>query len=432
MQIISNIISIIKLKDLRVEMNIADIETNHLIIRLINSYFSLDNENKDICDIYSNYLLKPQELAKEEKNESSVSLKINDLIDKELCRMFFIVDKINKKDMGCVLIKEKNNEYKEVEIDYYLIKEYKKQNYEIETMKAIIWFSFEQIHKDLVSILVDINDIEKLHMVGELGFVNIDKKNMHFERKNNNFTLFHLYRIDSLDGPDWNLKEMYLCKLENMEEFFKLRAESYNEHVLSGTRKEQYELLGGFIPKTNDSIQILDIGCGTGVELQYIWEKVPNAHITCLDISKDMLNILLKNYEMYRDKITIVSVSYLEWEYPCEEFDLVVSSQTMHHFQEQQKMEVYQNIKNSLKFEGMYIENDFYMDEAGSKQYQQRYKMIMSNLPSNTKPGTFHIDIPFTIEKQLEILNNVGFHSVEVLEKHIKARGSGGIICAIK
>lgn len=413
-------------------MNIADIETNHLIIRLCYNFSSLDNDCNDIQEVFTNCLSNTLELTKEKIKKSCVSLKKTNFNDNDMFKVFKIINKLYNEDIGCILIKEKNNEYKEVEINYYFIEEYKNQNYEIETMKAIIWFVFEKIHKDLVSILIDMNDMETHHLVRELGFVYVDKKNMNCESTNSSFDLFHLYRIDSLDGPDWDLKKMYLCQPENMEVFFMQRAESYNEHVMSGTRKEQYELLGKFIPKTKDSIHILDIGCGTGVELQYIWEKAPNAHITCLDLSQDMLNILLKNYELYHEKITIVNASYLEWEFPCEEYDIIVSSQTMHHFLEQQKMEVYQNIKKSLKPEGMYIENDFYMDEAGSKQYQQRYKMIMSNLPPNTKTGIYHIDIPFTVEKQLEILNNVGFHSVEVLEQHIKSRGSGGIISAIK
>lgn len=413
-------------------MNIADIETNHLIIRLCNNFSSLDNDCKDIQAIFTNYLSKTLGLTKEKIKKSCISLKKTNFNDKGMWRMFKIINKLLSENIGCILIKEKNNEYKEVEINYYFIEKYKNHNYEIETIKAIIWYVFEKNHKDLVSILIDMNDMEMHHLVSELGFVYVDKKNMNCESTDSSYDLFHLYRIDSLDGPDWDLKKMYLCQPENMEVFFMRRAESYNEHVMSGTRRKQYELLGKFIPKSKDSIHILDIGCGTGVELQYIWKKVPNALITCLDLSQDMLNILLKNYELYHDKITIVNASYLEWEFPCEEYDIIVSCQTMHHFLEQQKMEVYQNIKKSLKPEGMYIENDFYMNEAGSKQYQQRYKMLMSNLPPNTKTGIYHIDIPFTIEKQIEILNNVGFHSVEVLEQHIKSRGSGGIISAIK
>lgn len=413
-------------------MNIADIETNHLIIQLYNDSSSLDNNCNNIQAVFANCLSKA--LTKAKIKQSCLPLKETNVNDKGMCKMFKIINKFCNEDIGCILIKEKNNEYKEVEINYYFIEEYKykNQNYEMETMKAIIWFVFEKIRKDLISILIDMNDTEMHHLVRELGFVFVDKKNMDCKSTNSSFDLFHLYRIDFLDGPDWDLKKLYLCQPENMEVFFMRRAESYNEHVMSETRKEQYELLGKFIPKTKDCIHILDIGCGTGIELQYIWGKVPNAHITCLDLSREMLKILLKTYELYYDKITIVNASYLEWEYPCEEYDIIVSSQTMHHFLEQQKMEVYQNIKKSLKPEGMYIENDFYMDEAGSKQYQQRYKMIMSNLPPNTKTGFYHIDIPFTIEKQLEILNNVGFHSVEVLEQHIKSRGSGGIISAIK
>lgn len=410
-------------------MSIPDIETNQLIIRF---YDIADDNEKDISMKFLDNLSDCQKTEKENTRKGNVFNKETESSDKNGKRLFVILDKKNYKAIGYVQINELDNEYNEVEVASYIIDEYENSFFEIETIKAVIWFSFEKLHKDLVSILVEKKNILKKQVLDDIGFVKVTSIKQDFDIGNSSKSLFHFYRIDSLDGPNWDPIGMYSCQLENMQDFFKKRAETYNEHVASGTRLEQYKRLGMFIPKTDDSIQVLDIGCGTGIELKYIWEKIPNAHITCIDLSKEMLNVLIKNYEEYLDKITIINGSYLDWDYPFEMFDLVVSSQTMHHFEERQKLEVYQNIRYSLKPNGMYIENDFYMDEAGAKQYRHRYEMIISNLPLNTKPGVFHIDIPFTVEKQIEILKNAGFISAEPLEKHIKARGSGGIICAMK
>jgi len=210
------------------------------------------------------------------------------------------------------------------------------------------------------------------------------------------------------------------------------RAEGYNEHMLSGGGDEQYRKLGGFIPRTDNTIRVLDIGCGTGVELDYIWKNAPNAYITCLDLSSDMLALLLKNHPDHHSQIAVVEASYLNWTYPLETFDIVVSSQTMHHFMPEQKIAVYRNLLRTLKPDGVYLENDWYMDAAGAEQYRRRYETIISKIPDHVDAGQYHIDIPFTIDAQRQLFLNAGLHTVEVLESHIRAQWSGGIMKAGK
>ena len=41
---------------------------------------------------------------------------------------------------------------------------------------------------------------------------------------------------------------------------------------------------------------LLDIGCGTGLELASIYQKFPNVKITGIDLSKDMLEKLRVKY----------------------------------------------------------------------------------------------------------------------------------------
>jgi len=217
-----------------------------------------------------------------------------------------------------------------------------------------------------------------------------------------------------------------------MNEFFRARVDGYDSHMLSDVGEGQYIQLGGFIPKTDGEIEILDIGCGTGLELGYIWKNAPNAHFTCLDLSKDMLALLVKKHSDRLDCIKTVEASYLDWAYPVGVFDIAVSSQTMHHFLPQQKIEVYRNLYRSLKSGGFYLENDWYVDDVTAEQYRRQFESAMSTLPAYVNAGEYHIDIPFTIEAQKELLAKAGFHTVEVLESHIRVYGSGGILKAGK
>ena len=113
--------------------------------------------------------------------------------------------------------------------------------------------------------------------------------------------------------------------------------------------------LGNNILETQEPVSILDIGCGTGIELRYIWEKAPNAHITCIDLSREMLNLLLEHYRDKAELVTTIQASYLSWDYPENSFDMVVSSMTMHHFWQDEKIDVYNNIYRALKDGGVYI-----------------------------------------------------------------------------
>ena len=226
--------------------------------------------------------------------------------------------------------------------------------------------------------------------------------------------------LDSKDTP------------EPMDAFFDARADIYNEHMLSGDGEDNYFHLGRTIPKTDEPLRILDIGCGSGIELNYIWARAPNAHVTCVDISRGLLTLLRENHAGRLDQITVVEASHLDWDYPAEAFDIVVSSQTMHHFFPEQKLGVYRVIRKALKPGGIYVESDFYVDAARAEQYRRQYDAHMSQLPERTQAGQYHIDIPRTIDEQIRLLSDAGFRIVEVVEAHIRAEWSGGTLRAVK
>jgi tRNA (cmo5U34)-methyltransferase len=216
-----------------------------------------------------------------------------------------------------------------------------------------------------------------------------------------------------------------------MGAFFNKRADGYNTVHLSSYGEEHFKKFGGFFPKTDVQLKILDVGCGTGLELNYIWMQVPNAHITCLDLSSGMLDLLLKNHPDSHDRITAVEASYLDWEYPDNAFDIVTSRAMMHHLWAEEKTEVYRKILKTLKPNGVYIENDFMVDAIAAEQYRRRYEIITANLPNRATAGEYHIDVPLTLEVQEKLLWDAGFSSIVVLENDIKpSNGSSATVAA--
>lgn len=350
-----------------------------------------------------------------------------------------IVLKENNRLIGFVGVGPKAELNGEIEIGWLIAEEYQNNGYATEAAKAIIWWAFETAGQEVLSAITARGNSASRRVLEKLGFVGGGVRIFDGEPDaggmGREYLYYRLFFIDALPGPEWDARFLY--KPEPMGEFFEARADGYNEHMFSGGGGDvSYKKLGGFFPKTSEPLNILDLGCGTGIELDYIWAQAPNSHITCLDLSRGMLDLLMRDHPDSHDRITVVEASYTGWAYPENEYDAVVSSVTMHHLWPEEKSGVYGNILKALKPGGWYIEDDFIVDELQAEQYKRRYELITANIPrdkpNNISAGEYHIDIPCTLDAQRELLLGAGFVSVEVLDANIQVSGSGAILKAYK
>ena len=341
--------------------------------------------------------------------------------------------KANKECIGLIGVAPKRELGGEIEILFEIADEHQNKGYATEAGKAMIWWAFEKAEQDVLSAIVKIENKASRRVIEKLGFIFGDTRILPYDGSDCKFDYFRLYHTDYLPSPEWDAQNLY--KPEAMGTFFNIRANTYNSVMLSNSSgwhgEEDYKKLGTCFPKTDETVQILDIGCGTGIELDYIWEQCPNAHITCVDVSRGMLDLLLKNHPGSHDRTTIVEASYIDWLYPKDAYDIVVSNMTMHHLWPEEKIDVYRKILSTLKEGGVYIEGDFIVDDLMAEQYRRRYEIITASLPDKAKAGEYHIDIPCTLEVQKKLLRDAGFSSVEVLDDNIN-RGNGAIIEARK
>ena len=80
---------------------------------------------------------------------------------------------------------------------------------------------------------------------------------------------------------------------EAMGDFFDRVSDTYDSDMEKAVDAfNQFYSVVADIPETQAELRILDIGCGTGLELAAVFEKAPNAIITGIDISADMLDKL--------------------------------------------------------------------------------------------------------------------------------------------
>ena len=139
--------------------------------------------------------------------------------------------------------------------------------------------------------------------------------------------------------------------MERMNHFFAKRVNEYDEHMLNNVQgcKEGYVKMAKLIPKSCTSL--LDLGCGTGLELDEIFKKMPHINVTAIDLTQEMLDSLKQKHP---DKsIDLICGSYFDFPFETGKYQCVISFQTLHHFSHDLKNKLYQKIYYSLPHDGI-------------------------------------------------------------------------------
>ncbi len=201
--------------------------------------------------------------------------------------------------------------------------------------------------------------------------------------------------------------------LEKMSDFFAARVDGYENHMLNNVEgcKEGYVKMAELLPRT--TVNLLDLGCGTGLELDEIFKTHPNIKVTGIDLTKAMLDVLK---EKHPDKdLTLIHGSYFDYDFGRERFEAVISFQSLHHYSHEQKIKLYSRVYSALKPGGRYIECDYMVTEQKEEDfYFKEYERIRKE--QNIPEGEFyHYDTPCTIDNQLKMLRIAKFEKVEMV-----------------
>ncbi len=203
--------------------------------------------------------------------------------------------------------------------------------------------------------------------------------------------------------------------LEKMGEFFDARLDGYEEHQLKTitSAEEFYPFTAACLPKAPGS-RILDLGCGTGLELGYYYEMVPTALVTGIDLAPGMLEALRKKFP--EKALILIQGSYFDVPFQENAFDAAVSVESLHHFTKEEKIPLYAKLRRALKPSGFFILTDYF---AGSDEEEQSRREELLRLRKEQKlpdEEFYHFDTPLTVENEKEALLAAGFSSVTVLE----------------
>jgi len=206
---------------------------------------------------------------------------------------------------------------------------------------------------------------------------------------------------------------------EEMGAFFDARAEGYDDYfrdeILPGELFAGfYDALSAPIGETDAPLRILDLGIGTGLELEPLFRRVPNARVTGVDLAEKMLELLQASYSARMSQITLVVDSFLTMPLGSRVYDHVLSGNSMHHVLRDTKLELYKKIHAALKPGGKYVEGDSVVPEEMEGQFIAEYHEGAATVPP-APDGTYHLDVPFSLETQKSLLLEAGFHDFQLI-----------------
>lgn len=200
-------------------------------------------------------------------------------------------------------------------------------------------------------------------------------------------------------------------QMEQMSDFFTVRVDGYDEQMLNNVEgcKDGYVKMAELLSK--DVVKLLDLGCGTGLELDEIFKTKPFINVTGIDLTQAMLDKLKQKHP---DKsMSLINSSYFDYDFGTCKYDAVISFQTMHHFSHADKIKLYSKVFDALKTGSQYIECDYMVIKQEDEDFYYSENLRIRKERGIPEGEFYHYDTPCTIDNQIEMLSEVGFKTVK-------------------
>ena len=177
--------------------------------------------------------------------------------------------------------------------------------------------------------------------------------------------------------------------------------------------------------------KVLDIGAGTGLFTQFIYDVNPNLQFTLVDLSGEMLEVARERFEGESN------FEYLELDFSKDgipdKYDIIISGLAIHHLEDSDKAKLYKNIYKALNDGGLFINAD---QVAGKNvmfdslyKYYWRETVSHSGLDREALVQAFErtkLDKLAPLETQLHMLEKAGFNEVDCIYKNMNFAVFGG------
>ncbi len=171
-----------------------------------------------------------------------------------------------------------------------------------------------------------------------------------------------------------------------------------------------------------DAPEVLDIGGGTGLFSSFVLQKYPNAKLTLIDLSDQMLECAKLRFG--QREVTYLNADYTTYEF-AKQFDIIISALSIHHLTAEDKRALYGRCYPLLREGGVFVNAD-----VVCSAYPEVERMFIDiwkeSLQHSTLPREeiekgykrMEYDKPSTVQDQLGWLKEAGFSAVECLYKY--------------
>ncbi len=204
---------------------------------------------------------------------------------------------------------------------------------------------------------------------------------------------------------------------------FATEYDRHREHIIPDMR-QYYGAAVWALETPAEKPDILDVGAGTGLMSAFVLEKFPDARLTLMDISENMLEQARKRFAS-RPETQYVICDYSKSDLGGP-YDLICSALSIHHLETEDKRRLFRRIHDALRPGGMFVNAD--QADGETPYFRQRYLDYWNAfLRSGPMSGEQHDEIRKrrdTLDKndklsvQLAWLHEAGFSDVDVVYKN--------------
>ncbi len=214
-------------------------------------------------------------------------------------------------------------------------------------------------------------------------------------------------------------------KMRSIRNDFSSRKDAYDQEIARcvPNYRRMLESAIDSLPFESDDLHIIDLGTGTGALAELVLQRYPGCHLTCVDMTSDMLDKARERLDPASD-VQFVLKDFYELELPGNT-DAVVSSLALHHLiTDDDKRCFYARVLECLRPGGVFVNADAVLgsDEWLEQLYKQKWKEFMRQTMSETDVQTImdrhrrEDSLPMLMD-QLEWLREAGFSKVDVIWK---------------
>ena len=157
----------------------------------------------------------------------------------------------------------------------------------------------------------------------------------------------------------------------------------------------------------------MDLGCGTGLELEEYFRRNPSAHVTGIDLSRGMLDALRGKFP--EREMKLICGSYFDVPLGENVYDAAVSVESLHHFTAEEKIPLYRKLCAALRPGGYFILTDYFAASEEDERFLRGELLRLKREQGITDGGFYHYDTPLTVEHESAALREAGFASVRQL-----------------